>query len=115
MNFYPFWKATTATCFYQEEQFVTGDHMIVIRADWLNTYTGLFITTLLNNEQYRYSYGRAFLMDRVKDTILKLPICRNNVGLPIIDETKRFSDEGYIPDWEFIEKYIKSLPYGDRI
>lgn len=106
---------TTATCFYQEEQFVTGDHMIVIRADWLNTYTGLFITTLLNNEQYRYSYGRAFLMDRVKDTILKLPICRNNVGLPIIDETKRFSDEGYIPDWEFIEKYIKSLPYGDRI
>lgn len=106
---------TTATCFYQEEQFVTGDHMIVIRADWLNTYTGLFITALLNYEQYRYSYGRAFLMDRVKETVLKLPICRNNEGLPIIDETKQFSDEGYIPDWQFMEDYIKSLPYGDRI
>lgn len=81
---------TTATCFYQEEKFVTGDHMIVVRANWLNTYTGLFIVTLLNNEQYRYSYGRAFLMDRLKETVLKLPICRNNDGLPIIDEAKRF-------------------------
>lgn len=79
---------TTATCFYQEEKFVTGDHMIVVRANWLNTYTGLFIVTLLNNEQYRYSYGRAFLMDRLKETVLKLPICRNNDGLPIIDEAK---------------------------
>ena len=106
---------TTATCFYQEEKFVTGDHMIVVRANWLNTYTGLFIVTLLNNEQYRYSYGRAFLIDRVKETVLKLPICRNNDGLPIIDEAKRFSDEGFIPDWQFMEDYIKSLPYGDRI
>ncbi|WP_181979824.1 restriction endonuclease subunit S [Ruminococcus sp. AF37-20] len=106
---------TTATCFYQEEKFVTGDHMIVVRANWLNTYTGLFIVTLLNNEQYRYSYGRAFLMDRVKETVLKLPICHNNDGLPIIDEAKRFSDEGFIPDWQFMEDYIKSLPYGDRI
>lgn len=106
---------TTATCFYQEEKFVTGDHMIVVRANWLNTYTGLFIVTLLNNEQYRYSYGRAFLMDRVKETVFKLPICRNNDGLPIIDEAKRFSDEGFIPDWQFMEDYIKSLPYGDRI
>ena len=106
---------TTATCFYQEEKFVTGDHMIVIRADWLNTYTGLYITTLLNYEQYRYSYGRAFLMDRVKETVLKLPICRYKDGSPIIDETKEYSDEGYIPDWKFMEDYIKSLPYGDRI
>ncbi len=106
---------TTATCFYQEEPFVTGDHIIVIRSNWLNKYTGLFITTLINLEQYRYSYGRAFLMNRVKDTIIKLPICRNSEGLPIIDETKRFSDKGYIPDWQFMENYIKSLPYGNRI
>ena len=106
---------TTATCFYQEEKFVTGDHMMVIRADWLNKYTGLFIVTLLNFEQYRYSYGRAFLMDRVKETIVKLPIMRNNDGSPIIDESRKFSDKGYIPDWQFMENYIKSLPYGDRI
>lgn len=106
---------TTATCFYQEERFITGDHMIVIRADWLNKYTGLFITTLLNFEQYRYSYGRAYLMDRVKQTIVKLPIYCNTDGTPFIDDTKEFSDEGYVPNWKFMENYIKSLPYGDRI
>ena len=90
---------TTATCFYQDEDFITGDHMVIVRADsWLNKYTALFILTILNNEQYKYSYGRAFLMDRINDTILRLP-----------------SDKHNNPDWRFMENYIKSLPYGDRI
>ena len=90
---------TTATCFYQDEQFITGDHMVIIRADkWLNKTIAIFILTLLNNEQYKYSYGRAFLIDRIKDTLLKLPV--NNNGEP---------------DWEYMETYIKSLPYGDRL
>ena len=84
---------TTATCFYQEEDFITGDHMVVVRADsWLNPYTALYIVAILSNEQYKYSYGRAYLMDRIKDTIMKLP-----VGL-----------DGN-PNWHFMEKYIKSL------
>ena len=90
---------TTATCFYQEEDFITGDHMVVIRADsWMNPYTALFIVSLLNKEQYRYSYGRAFLIDRIKETVLKLPVSKNGK-----------------PDWLFMEKFIRSLPYGDRL
>lgn len=66
---------TTATCFYQPENFITGDHIVIVRADsWLNQYTALYIVTLLTNEQYKYSYGRAFLLDRIKNTILNLPI-----------------------------------------
>jgi hypothetical protein len=106
---------TTATCFYQNEQFITGDHMIVVRADWLNKYTAMFILTFLNNEHFKYSYGRPYLMDRVKDTIVKLPYKRNDDGTPVIDDLYRYSDEGYVPDWEYMVKYIKSLPYGDRI
>ena len=92
---------TTATCFYQDEPFITGDHMVVVRADWLNKYTGIYIVAILTNEQYKYSYGRAYLMDRIKDTILKLP-------------AKKI-DDILVPDWEYMEKYIKSLPYGDRL
>ncbi|MBQ5933295.1 MAG: restriction endonuclease subunit S [Lachnospiraceae bacterium] len=84
---------TTATCFYQEEQFITGDHMVVVRADdWLNKYTAMYILTILNNEQFKYSYGRAFLMDRIKETIVKLPVDSNDN-----------------PDWNFMSKFIKSL------
>lgn len=90
---------TTATCFYQSNEFITGDHMVVVRADpWLNQYTGLFIVAMLSNEQYKYSYGRAFLKEKIKDTIIKLPV-----------------DSRGIPDWQFMEDYIKSLPYGDRL
>ena len=84
---------TTATCFYQDEDFITGDHMVVVRADsWLNSYTALYIVAILTNEQYKYSYGRAYLMDRIKDTIVKLP-----------------TDSDGNPDWQFIEDYMKSL------
>ena len=90
---------TTATCFYQDEDFITGDHMVVVRADsWLNKYTGLFIVAILQGEQYKYSYGRAYLMDRIRDTIVKLP-----------------ADAEGNPDWLFMENYIKALPYGDRL
>lgn len=106
---------TTATCFYQEEQFICGDHMIVMRADWLNQYTGLFVVTLLQQEQYRYNYGRAFVIELVKDTKISLPIISNDDGSPFIDDTHKYSDDGYIPDWQWMENYIKSLPYGDRI
>ena len=54
-------------------------------------------------------------MDRIKATKLKLPIVHNDDGAPYVDETHKFSDNGYVPDWTFMENYIKSLPYGDRI
>ena len=90
---------TTATCFYQSDEFIAGDHMVVIRAgSWLNKHTGLFIVAMLTNEQYKYSYGRAFLMEKIKDTFIKLPV-----------------DFAGNPDWQFMEDYIKALPYGDRL
>lgn len=89
---------TTATISYQEKPFVTGDHIVVIRAPWLNKYTGLFIKAVLEKERYRYSYGRAFKMDLVKNTKISLPV-----------------NDSEEPDWESITKYMKSLPEGDLI
>ena len=85
---------TTSTISYQPNRFVAGDHIVVIRAKWLNKYTGLFVQTLLNKERYRYSYGRAFKMDLIKTTQLFLPV-NNNKKV----------------DWKCIEDYIKSLPF----
>lgn len=106
---------TTATCSYQNDSFVCGDHIVICRADWINVYTGLFVTALIKREKYKYNYGRAFIMPLICDTYIKLPIMYDMEGAPILDSEKTYSDEGYIPDWEWMEKYIKSLPYGDRI
>ena len=89
---------TTSTISYQPNSFVAGDHIVVIRAEWLNKYTGLFVQTLLNKERYRYSYGRAFKMNLIKSTQLLLPA--NSTGAV---------------DWNWIEAYMKSLPYSDNI
>ncbi len=83
---------TTATIAYQKEKFITGDHIVVIRADWLNEYTGLYIVTLLNKEKFRYSYGRAFLKDTIYNTKLKIPFN---------------SDDK--PDFKYMEEFIKKL------
>lgn len=106
---------TTATCFYQDEDFITGDHMVIVRAKWLNRSNGLFVVGMLQNEQYKYSYGRAFLIDRIQETMMKLPIQHNPDGTPYIDCNCIYSEDGYVPDWQFMEDYMKALPYGDRL
>ena len=83
---------TTATCFYQGEDFVCGDHMVICRADWINLHTALFIISMLKQEKYKYSYGRAFKMELISNTMLKLPAAADNT-----------------PDWDYMESYIKSL------
>lgn len=83
---------TTATCFYQGEDFVCGDHMVICRADWINLHTALFIISILKQEKYKYSYGRAFKMELISNTLLKLPAAADNT-----------------PDWDYMESYIKSL------
>lgn len=89
---------TTATCFYQKDEFVCGDHIVVCRAEWLNLYTGLFLVSLLKREKYKYNYGRAFKMDLISNTKVKLPTKSDGT-----------------PDFNYMEHYMKSLPYGDRI
>lgn len=89
---------TTSTISYQPGPFVAGEHIIAARADWMNKYTGLFITCLLRQERYRYSYGRAYKLDSIRNTEIRLPVTRDGV-----------------PDWQWMESYIESLPYGDRL
>lgn len=90
---------TTSTIFYQQSDFITGPHIIVIRAEWFNIYTASFLIALLNLEKYRYPvFGRAFSKELIQETILPLPV-----------------NEKGEPDYEFMETYILSLPYSSNI
>lgn len=60
--------------------------------------TGLFICSVLKHDKYRYSYGRKWTLDNMNDTKIKLPATPDGK-----------------PDWQWMESYIKSLPYGDRL
>lgn len=90
---------TTATAFYQTVDFITGPHIVVIRAEWFNVYTALFIISLLNLEKYRYPvFGRAFTKDLIQETMLYLPV-----------------DKAGNPDFKFMEEYIKGCAFSCNI
>ena len=54
--------------------------------------------TALPSIKYRFGYGRKWTLEKMKETVLKLP-----------------SQEDGTPDFLYMENYIKSLPYSDRI
>lgn len=96
---------TTATIFYQERDFICGDHMVILRSQKLNKYNSLFLTTIMNLERPRYNYGRAFKKDTIAATKIKLPAI--NTG-----KKDKSGKTIYEPDWQYMEDYIKSLPYS---
>ncbi|MCM1439945.1 MAG: restriction endonuclease subunit S [Roseburia sp.] len=103
--------------FYQPKSFYAVSHgrvNILSPKFPLNKYIGLFIATIIKREKFKFSYGRAVYSSVAMDIKIKLP-CKKNGKTFLIDKAKIFSDEGYIPDWEYMENYIKSLPFSDRI
>lgn len=95
--------------FFQPEKFATGNKIYQLRNEHLNKYVALFLTTILNLEAYKYSYGRARVLSKLKEEIIKLPVRHNKNNSIFIDRSHKYSDLGYVPDWEFMENYIKSL------
>ena len=83
----PYWATDDVNALYLHDEYGT-----------LTPATGLFVCTVLKHDKYRYSYGRKWTLDNMNNTMVKLPA----------------TPEGK-PDWQWIENYIKSLPYGDRL
>jgi len=91
-------SAVLGYCSYQPTNFTASDHVEKITPKFnMNKYIAIFLTTVMNLEQYRYSYGRKSSQGRLQKTLIKLP-----------------SKEGN-PDWQFMEDYIKSLPYSSNL
>lgn len=91
-------SAVLGYCAYQPVAFSASDHVEkLIPRFSMNKYIGLFIATIMNKEQNRYNYGRKSSQHRMKKARIRLP-----------EKNKK-------PDFEFMENYIKSLPYSRNI
>ena len=89
-------SAAVGYCSYQETNFSASDHVEKLVPGFdLNRSVGLFLTTILNQNQFRYSYGRKASQKRLRRSKIRLP-----------------TTNGGNPDWEFMENYVKSLPYS---
>ena len=92
-------SAVLGFCSYQENDFSASDHVEVLTPLFeMNKYIALFLVTLINKEQYRYSYGRKCSQIKLRNSKIKLPVTPSGE-----------------PDWRFMEDYIKSLPFSRNI
>lgn len=63
----------------------------------LNKFNALFLVTVLDKERFKYSFGRKYGKTQLQKAKIKLP-------------SKKGS-----PDFEYMENYIKSLPYSSSL
>jgi len=91
-------SAVLGYCSYQPLPFSASDHVEKLIPKFkINKYIALFLTTIINLEQYRYNYGIKCSQIRMRKLKIKLPVKNGK------------------PNWEFMERYIKSLPYSISI
>jgi hypothetical protein len=84
--------------FLQTQPFYSGrDLYLLYPKESIPHIAKLFIVTVIKANKYRYNYGR-----------------QANVTLPRLRLRLPTTPNGK-PDWQWMESYIKSLPYGDRI
>lgn len=86
---------------YQPLGCVVGDSakILTLKDDHhKNDSVFLFLKTVLMANRYKYTYGRKVTEDKYLSEVIMLPATNDNK-----------------PDFCFMENYIKSLPYGDRI
>ena len=105
------------TFFYQPEPFIGFAHvqgMHSLNHNWTEKQLLFLVTILTFSNRDLFNYGRKMRRDTISNSTIKLTIQKNKNGY-ITDKEKTFSDDGFIPDWDWMENYIKALPYGDRI
>ena len=69
---------------------------------------GLYVTSCMSYLTKKFAYSNMCSWNKIQDLPLCLPIQTDDSGKPVIDAGKTYSPDGYIPDWEYMEKYIKA-------
>ena len=70
--------------------------------------SGLYMTSCMSYLTKKFAYSNMCSWNKIQDLPICLPIQTDDSGKPVIDAGKAYSPKGYIPDWEYMEKYIKA-------
>lgn len=91
--------AGVADAFYQPMPFWASDDVNVLYPKFkLSPAVALFIATVIGKEKYRFSYGRKWHLERMRESAIHLPM--NDAGTP---------------DFAYMEAFINTLPFSGQI
>lgn len=88
-----FYQAVPFTCSHDVNPLYLRDKQVR-----LTPRLGLFLATVIRADKYRWSYGRKWRPIRMPSSLISLPV--TEVGQP---------------DWQYMERYIGSLPYSAAV
>lgn len=85
-------------CFYQEAPAVISNGVVALFNKHLNKYNGMFIATVLRNSIEQALWYRKSIKSNLRTQQINLPV-----------------DYAGKVDWNFMEKYIRSIPNSNLI
>lgn len=95
---------------YMDRDFIGSTTLYAAYSKELDKYVGMFLATMFNFERYRYNYGRKWNGNRLLDSSILLPVVKNDKGVALLNNKGNF-----IPDYNFMREYIKSLPFSKEL
>ena len=86
--------------FYQPLDFTCSHSVAPVKLNnaKMNKYIAMFLCSVIGVERYRWNYGRKWRPIKMRKSKIKLPVDINGN-----------------PDWQFMENYIKTLPYSSGL
>lgn len=93
------YNGSVAEAFYQPTPFWATDDVNVLYPNFdMTPAIALFLCTVIRQEKYRFNYGRKWHLERMEQSVIKLP-----------------TDQARRPDWDFMESYINTLPFSSQL
>lgn len=86
----------TGVAFYQPDEYFETDNILILTNNKINRWSGLFVVGSYNNSTAsKFCYGRVASIGKIKVEYISLPITADGK-----------------PDYDFMERYMKSLPFS---
>lgn len=93
-----------------EYKMATHNHVFSLSGDCIkNQKVGLYLVTQMSYMRTLFSYSNMGTWNKIKELFILLPIQIGENNKPIISMCKKYHPDGYIPDWSFMEKYIRAI------
>lgn len=97
----------TRTFNIAKKSFSVLDNVKVLKPCFNNDNALLYITSVWRKSIPNLGYSRHWKI--AKDCVLEIPIQTDVNNAPIMDFDRNYHPNGYIPDWDFMERYIKAI------
>lgn len=93
-------NGSVGNAFYQPNRFTCSHDVnpIYLIGHAMSAEIGIFLSTVIEVDKYRWGYGRKWRPTRMPSSIIKLPV-----------------DDDGAPDWDFMESYIQSLSHSANL